>query len=146
MHGFLPRPSGANCGFTREAYDAIGGFDESFRIGATETEFFWRAQLNGYRLRFAENAVVRYSHRESVRHLFKQKFEYGRAQAQLYAQFGGAGMPRSSTRGAVRVWLRFPLYAVRVCLISKRRGAAIRILGFAIGRAVGSWRYRVWYP
>jgi glycosyltransferase involved in cell wall biosynthesis len=146
MHGFLPRPSGANCGFTREAYDAIGGFDERFQGGADETEFFWRAQLSGYRLRFVENAVVRYSHRESLRGLFKQKFRYGRAQAQLYAQFRGAGMPRSSTRGAVKEWSRFPLYAVRIGLSSKRRDAAIRILGFAIGRAAGSWRYRVWYP
>jgi glycosyltransferase involved in cell wall biosynthesis len=144
--GFLPWPYGANCGFTRSIYDELSGFDESYAYGGEETEFFWRAQLRGHYLHFVPEAVVTYLERDKPRDIFRQKFSYGRAAAQLYARFRLAGMPRSSTMRALGKWARMPAKAARAVLNRERQFDFIISLGFATGRLVGSWRNRVWYP
>lgn len=58
--GFLPRPTGANAGYCRAAWDKLGGFDEQYVRGGGETEFFWRLQLAGRTLVAAPGAVVHY--------------------------------------------------------------------------------------
>ncbi|MFD0351604.1 glycosyltransferase [Kitasatospora aburaviensis] len=77
--GFLPYPAGANCGFHRELWNRLGGFDESYRYGGDDTEFFWRAQLAGYRLAFAPHAVVHYRLRDETRAIARQFYGYGRS-------------------------------------------------------------------
>jgi glycosyltransferase involved in cell wall biosynthesis len=144
--GFLPWPYGANCGFTRRVWDDLGGFDESYVFGGEETEFFWRAQLRGYELRVVPDAVVTYVQRERPREVFSQKFRYGRAAVQLYANFRSLGMPRSSTLNALAKWARMPVKAARALLNRDRWFDLVISLGFATGRLSGSWRYRVWYP
>jgi GT2 family glycosyltransferase len=144
--GFLRWPYGANCGFTRRVWDDLGGFDESYVFGGEETEFFWRAQLRGYHLRLVPEAVVTYVQREKPREVFSQKFRYGRAAVQLYANFRPVGMPRSSTLKALVKWVRLPVKAARALLNRDRWYDFLISLGFATGRLAGSWRYRVWYP
>lgn len=144
--GFLPWPYGANCGFTRRAYDDLRGFDESYVVGGEETEFFWRGQLRGYYLHFVPEAVVTYVQREQLRDVFSQKFKYGRASVQLYATFRPVGMPRSSTLNALVKWARMPVKLARALLNSDRRYDFVISLGFATGRLSGSWKYRAWYP
>lgn len=142
--GFLPWAHSGNCGFTRQLFDDVGGFDETF--GRTETEFFWRAQLRGYDLHFVPEAVVTYAQREEPRYVFVQKFGFGRSHAQLYATFRSDGMPRSSTWRALRKWSRMPLKAARAIGSRKGRYHFMTSLGMACGRLSGSWTYRVWYP
>ena len=47
---------GTNMGFRRTVFDAIGGFDPTFRIGADDIDFCWRAQQAGHSLGFAWTA------------------------------------------------------------------------------------------
>ena len=144
--GFLPWPYGANCGFTRAVWEDLGGFDEAFIFGGEETEFFWRAQLRGHELRMVPEAVVTYAQIEGLRPVFSQKIRYGRAADQLYTSFRTEGMPRSSTRRAIRKWARLPLKVASALL---RRGTWYDVVisfAFLAGRLSGSWRYRVWYP
>jgi glycosyltransferase involved in cell wall biosynthesis len=144
--GFLPWPYGANCGFARWVHDELGGFDESYVFGGEEVEFFWRAQLRGYDLRFVPAAVVTYVQRDTPKAVFSQKFEYGRAAVQLYASFRSMGMPRSSTPHALVKWARIPAKAARALLERDGWYDFAISLGFATGRLFGSWKYRVWYP
>lgn len=144
-HDFLPWARGQNCGFRREVYDELGGFDESYRGGA-DPDFSWRAQLRGRRLDFAPDAVIRYVPRASIRGAFRQKFRFGFTQTQLYARFASAGMPRSSTRAALATWIRLPAYALMVALRTRRAMVAAERCGYALGRACGSISSRVWYP
>lgn len=144
--GFFPWPYGANCGFTRRVWDDLGGFDEAYVFGGEETEFFWRAQLRGYHLRFVPEAVVTYTQREKPRQVFSQKFKYGRSAVQLYANFRSMGMPRSSTLNALMKWARMPLKVASALRDRDRWYDFMISLGFAAGRLSGSWRFRVWYP
>jgi glycosyltransferase involved in cell wall biosynthesis len=144
--GFLPWPYGANCGFSRRVWDDLGGFDESYLDGGQETEFFWRAQLRGYQLRLVPDAIVTYVQRERPKDVFSQKFGYGRAAVQLYANFRSRGMPRSSTLNALVKWARMPVKVARALLDRERWYDFAISLGFATGRLSGSWSYRTWYP
>ena len=143
---FLPSASGANCGFRRDVFDDLGGFDEAFRGGGDDKDFFWRAQLSGYKLQLQPSAIIRYTPRSSARGVFRQRFHYGAARPQLYAKFKESGMPRSSTRRALRIWFGLPVHAYRIARGGRARYASASTLGFAAGRLVGSWRRKVWYP
>ena len=147
-YGYLwdyPWPAGANCGFSRAVFDRVDGFDESFRGGGDETDFFWRAQLSGCSLEFIPEALVRYYQRSSPGAVVRQFIAYGRSEAKLYRKFKDRGMPRSSP-------IRAPIAALSAIIglvlaggdtPSKTKFAAR--LGRNVGRIQGSVRERVWY-
>ena len=143
---FLPSVPGGNCGFRRDVFDDLGGFDEAFRGGGDDKDFFWRAQLSGYKLQLLPSAIIRYTPRSSARGVFRQRFHHGAARPQLYAKFKEWGMPRSSSRRAVRIWVGLPVHAFRIARGGDARYASASTLGWAAGRLIGSWRHRVWYP
>ena len=143
-HGFLRRPLGANCGLHREVWETLGGFDESYREGG-DTEFFWRAQLAGYRLEFAERAVVTYRLRPTIRKRCRKTYRTGQACAQLYRQFRRDGMPRSSLRAGLGRWKRLALSLPRALISPKHGRAWLSTAAWAAGRTVGSVRQRVLY-
>lgn len=91
--GFLSWPLGANCAVDREVIDSVGLFDERYRGGGDETEFFWRAQLAGYELVEVPDAKITYRQRDSMREVFRQHVKYGQSNARLFAEFGDRGMP-----------------------------------------------------
>lgn len=141
----LASPFGANCGFTRAVYDRIGGFDETFRDGGDETDFFWRAALAGFDTVLVADAVVTYRLRTGLRAVLRQHVNYGRGVTHLYARYRQAGMPRSSTLRAVA--------SIGACLLiiatsgrrTPRRRFAVERLGSRIGRLLESLRRRTWY-
>lgn len=75
--------NGTNCAFTREAFDAVGGFDESFQGGADEVEFFWRIADAGYTLQLVPDAVVSKTQHADLGDAFQQHFNFGRGEARL---------------------------------------------------------------
>ena len=141
--GFLLRPFGANCGLRREVWEALEGFDEGYGAGG-DTEFFWRAQLAGYRLAWADGAIVSYRLRSTVSERCRKNYRTGRAMAQLYRQFRRDGMPRSSVSAGVAEWARLLLTAPRL-LAPGRRGIWLRIAAWRAGCIAGSLRHRVVY-
>lgn len=135
-------PYGANCGFTRSAYDAVGGFDESYRGGGDETDFFWRAQIAGMGLEWVPGARIAYYSRESVRETFRQKYAYGISEVKLFVNFRKFGMRRMSIiRAPIAALSAAALYLVHP---STRRFQAAR-LGRNLGRIIGSLRFGVIY-
>jgi GT2 family glycosyltransferase len=139
---FLPTGHGANAGFTRAVFDAVDGFDESFRAGGDDTDFFWRAQLAGFELREVADAVVHYRLRPNLGALWHQFFGYAATEAQLAKKFGGQGLHRRKITAPLQDcwWL---LSRAPFALATARRGAWVRRLATFCGRIRGAWRHRV---
>jgi len=104
----LPRVFGidyaisANMGCTRVAFDAVGGFDETFGVGGDDVDFSWRAQQAGFSLGFSADAVVHYRLRGPLGAFARQQYRYAKGDAHLYAKHLRFGElpPRSLGRQA----------------------------------------------
>lgn len=77
----------ANCGFSRDLFDRVGGFDESFVGGAEEVDFFWRATDAGYALELVPDAMINKVQRTALKDAFNQYFQFGRGEARLAKKF-----------------------------------------------------------
>lgn len=144
--GFLPFAHGANFAVWADVLADLGGFDERFRHGNDEVELSFRAQLRGYRLGYAPDAVTAYRHRPTARGLFAQFRSYGRSEPLLFATYGTRGMPRPGLGEVVRRWGRIGLTVPLPRRADGRsRGRWCLEAGFSLGRLEGSLRHRVLY-
>ncbi len=143
--GFLPRPTGANAGFRRAVWEELGGFDERYVRGGTETEFFWRLQLAGRTLVAVPDAVVHYRLRVGNRKIIRQQYVWGRQSVMLYRDFRASGMPWHPGRAALG-WLDALSQVPRAAWgpRAKKMGAA-RALALRVGMLAGSIRFRRLY-
>ena len=78
---YVPMAPTINIAFRREAFDAVGGFDESFG-SAEDLDFTWRLTDVGYRLRWVENAVVTHDWGTAQRQIRRACF-YGKGGCRL---------------------------------------------------------------
>ena len=74
---------GCNMAFVRTALEAIGGFDERFRVAGDDVDICWRLQERGWKLGFSPSAQVWHHRRSSVRAYLRQQKAYGEAEALL---------------------------------------------------------------
>jgi glycosyltransferase involved in cell wall biosynthesis len=144
-HVFKPFGITANLGVQRAAALQVGGFNEAYRYGCTDTEFCWRIQLAGGVLAYDRAAVMQYARRGDLRGAWRKSYLTGRAQAQLFRDFRAAGMPR---RGPVLV----AKHVGRVVLDAPKARRSLRArrnwqhqLALFLGRVSGSRRFRVVY-
>ncbi|MDQ1431928.1 MAG: hypothetical protein QOF40_2530 [Actinomycetota bacterium] len=86
-----PYAVGANLGFARQAFDAIGGFDEAFDTGADEVDFCLRACRAGCTIGFAPDARARYAIKDRASALMRQRYGYGRGYQRLLAKYHRRG-------------------------------------------------------
>ncbi|WP_432547364.1 glycosyltransferase [Kineococcus sp. SYSU DK004] len=143
--GFLPRPVGANAGYRKSVWEELGGFDEDYVRGGTETEFYWRLQLAGHTLVDVPEAVVHYRMRPDLRTSVRQMYIWGRQSPMLYRDFRAHGL-RFDPRDLLRRWkgfLRMVRYSYRGDV---ERLQVLRHGGYLLGRLVGSVKYRVVFP
>jgi glycosyltransferase involved in cell wall biosynthesis len=143
---FLPYATGCNFAFRREVWESVGGFDEAWRRGHTETEFCWRAQLQGFRLGWAAGATVAYRRSSGVGGDLKRLYRSARALPRLYSQFRGDGMPASGLRSALRSWAWLVYRLPWAVLRRQWRTKWLQVAAWRAGRIAGSLRYRVLYP
>ena len=80
---------GANVGFRRAVWAAIGGFDERFAGGYDDTDFCVSAEDAGFTIGFEASAVVHYQLRDRLDHLARQHFQYGRGEERFVAKHRG---------------------------------------------------------
>jgi GT2 family glycosyltransferase len=71
-----------NFAFRREAFDAVGGFDESFQYGS-DVDFSWRLADIGYRIRCVPDAILAHDY-GNARRQRRRAYVYGKARARLY--------------------------------------------------------------
>ena len=140
---YLPA-AGPNVAITRSLFEEVGGYPEEIPTGSEDLAFAWRVQLAGTPLRFVPSTTYRYRHRDTLRGLYHQSRRWGMCLAALYREFRAAGMPHRTWRTAVRDWTGAfkRLWSAR----SKAELARAAVeLGYCVGRARGSLRYRVIY-
>jgi glycosyltransferase involved in cell wall biosynthesis len=140
--GFLPYAISANLGVWASVHGAIGGWNDGY-VGGDEVDFCWRAQLAGFTIGFAPEAVMHYRHRSGLRALARQLTIYGMAEPRLYRDFRHQGVPRKRLRGSVRNWLWVAAHLPYLLASVERRGIWVRRAAFGWGRLRGSVRYRV---
>lgn len=103
---YLPYAIGANLGVRKSVLQAVGGFDGSFIGGHEEVDFAWRVQRAGYTLGFVPQAVMHYRLRETPQSMRRQRYNYGRSNAQLHGRYRDTpGVPPFTRRRALRVIL-----------------------------------------
>ncbi len=141
-HGFLRYAPGGNCAVWAAVARQLR-WDEDFSFGSADVEFCWRAQLGGYTLAFAADAVVQRRFQARAYAMARRYFDYGRPGPLLYRRFRAVGMPRSSLREAFAAWVWLVRGAPRATLSWPFRGRWLRRAGMRSGRLFGSIRHRV---
>jgi GT2 family glycosyltransferase len=142
--GFLPFAIGANSAVRREVLDHLDGWDPRYRRGGEDVEMCWRAQLAGYRLGFAPDAVVHYRHRSTATSVRQQQKAYGYSQAMLHRDFRARGLRRGSVLRAVRPWGLAVALAPLALIRPQHRLRWHGVSGFVWGTVSGMFRLRAW--
>jgi GT2 family glycosyltransferase len=119
-----------NLAFTRQAFDAVGGFDERFEYGS-DVDFTWRLGEAGFLIRARPEAVVEHEWGDGKRRL-KRSYMYGRGRARLYRKH--PGRLRAGWRSDPLVWI-YPAFILGLPL-------TLRFRLYPLLLAVPAWRNR----
>jgi GT2 family glycosyltransferase len=71
-----------NFAFRRVAFDAVGGFDETFQYGS-DVDFSWRLNDAGHRIRCVPDAIIQHDY-GTPRRQRRRSYVYGKARLRLY--------------------------------------------------------------
>lgn len=142
---FLPFAGGALMALSREAFERVGGFNETAPF-CEDIEISWRLQLHGYPLHSVPDAVIHVRYRETRQAMWTQNVRFGEAHAYLYKQFASCGMPRSSVRGtAHKYWELITKLPFLLGGDETQKAQLLRKAALCWGRLCGSLRYRTIY-
>ena len=84
-----------NLALPTERFRALGGFDSTFPLPASEDrEFCERWLHHGYQMTYAPEAVVQHAHKLTFRGFFKHYFDYGRGALHFHHVRSRAGKER----------------------------------------------------
>jgi glycosyltransferase involved in cell wall biosynthesis len=139
--GWLPYAPGGNLGVWGAVASEIG-WDERFTFGSTDQMFAWKAQLAGYRLAFAPDALMQLRFRRTIAATARQFYRYGISCPELHRAFRGSGIPDPENRAAMEVWRRLLIRLPDLWASRERRGNWVREAAYRSGRLVGSVRTR----
>jgi hypothetical protein len=145
-----------------DALRAVGGFDESLRLGE-DVDLGWRLAQAGLRCRYEPTVVVHHRPRSSLGALLRQRFGYGTSAAPLAVRHPNALAPARMSGWSLVVWAlvaaRRPFAALAVAggtavaLQRKLRDVpaaeSARLVGLghvAAGRQLADATRRVWWP
>ena len=93
-----------SAGFTREAFEAAGGFDESFPVPDHEdVDLSWRLVREGGRIRFVPDAGVAHTHRSGWSAYFTLKMSRGRWRLRVLRSFPGMAVSDGYTPQAMKM-------------------------------------------
>ncbi len=145
-----------------DALRAIGGFDETMRVGE-DVDLIWRLLNGGHRCRYEPAATVTHRPRPTLATWARQRVGYGRSAAALEHRHPGAVSPLRISGWSAAVWAlviaRRPAAAAAVAagtMVALRRKLndlpareSIRLAGLGhlfAGRQLASAATRVWWP
>jgi len=146
----LPHAVSANLAIWADVLRDLGGWSSEYEAGGEDTELSWRAQLAGYRLGFARDAVVHYRYRSGIWQTARQAYKIGVNCERILRDFGsladtnpdgeggGSALGRALGRTA---WLatRLPYLAGS----RRHRGQWVSVAAEYLGRLRGATRYRL---
>jgi glycosyltransferase involved in cell wall biosynthesis len=156
----LPYAVSANLGIWADVLQELGGWSTDYEAGGEDTELSWRAQLAGYRLGFAPDAVVYYRYRSALPQMARQSYAIGVNCERILRDFAflrdsdrhsddgstgdeaahrGRSVPGRALERTVWLATRLP-YLVGP---RRQRGRWISVAAEYVGRLSGADRYRV---
>ena len=141
---FLPYALGGTSGIRADVFRTLGGWSERNAYGGEDVDLSWRAQLSGYTLDFAPEAVIRCP-RRGPEASFRRFYLFGRAEAGLYARFRDRGAPRPRLPAMLRGWAWLVLHLPDLAASPERRMHWVRTAALRCGRLVGGVRNGVLY-
>jgi GT2 family glycosyltransferase len=141
-----PTPWGYGCslGIRKDAFDRVGGFDDSLRYGGEDIDLCRRLYDHGVHLQFVPGAILHYRFPDTLSALYRQGRRYGIAQAVVDHK-----VPAASETFSLWRWVRGTFGAIRLTLFSLRRGRRARglfLLGRRLGAIEGELRARMRLP
>ena len=140
--GFLGAAGSGNMAVRRDAFEAVGGFDEELLVGE-DTDLSWRLQLAGYRFTLGEGVISRRERCGTIA-LLKRSIQYGRSGPVLYRRYRSKGM-RAEPRAALRAWA-YLIATIPRLVDPQFRHTWARVAGWRIGRFLESCRRLVFFP
>lgn len=120
-HGALPSMIGASCAVWRDAFEAVGGFDEAIQYGTDDVDMAWRLQFAGFTLGHAPNAIADYRYRTRIRDLARQSFDRSRMSCQLVERHRADLPARPAPSVSPRSTVASVLTGLPLALVSRRR-------------------------
>jgi cellulose synthase/poly-beta-1,6-N-acetylglucosamine synthase-like glycosyltransferase len=156
----LPYAVSANLAIWADVLRDLGGWSSEYEAGGEDTELSWRAQLVGYRLGFAPDAVVYYRYRSGLWETARQAYAIGVHCEQILRDFTVLrdGSHQSDRRAALgqtddgegsalsRAVGRAAWLATRLPYLAgsrRHRGQWISVAAEYLGRFSGAGRYRL---
>lgn len=136
-------PLGGNMGMSRDVFESVGGFDESFVGGHDEADFAWRAAEEGWTTKLAEGAHIDYLQRPTIKGMVRQRRSYARTAIQLWVRHPEMADPHGvSFSGAAKGILKGLPRGIRVM---RGHGSLTEAAewGWTIGLVEGHVRYRL---
>lgn len=121
----IPYLVSANMAITREAFEAVGGFDETL-TRCEDVAISWQLIKRGYTPTFLGDAVVDYRVRGSVTTMLRQHYLYGIGMSEVLLRIGRPGDEGGSGRSLLRPnnqpgGLRSPIGILRKAAIGAGR-------------------------
>jgi glycosyltransferase involved in cell wall biosynthesis len=135
---------GANIGFRRSVFDALGGFDETMIGGSDEVDFCLRAEEKGFAIGFVSEAVMSYRFRDRMLPFLRQFYMYALGSAQLDDRLMALGaLEPQTSRTLLALGGRHVRALVSVHRLMWRRGRwqYAEQVGWALGAFVGFKRF-----
>jgi glycosyltransferase involved in cell wall biosynthesis len=142
--GFLPFATGGSFGVWRDVAWWLGGWREDYPA-AEDVEFAWRAQLAGFSLVAAPDAIVNVRLRSTLSTFARQMFHYAQGHVLLFRDYRPAGVGRRSMGTVARRTAWLVLNAPRAAIDARERWRWTRVASQLAGHVWGSARYRTLY-
>jgi glycosyltransferase involved in cell wall biosynthesis len=141
--GHVPAGLAANLGVRRDAFEAVGGFDEDLMVGE-DIDLCWRLQFAGYTFSTSTSAIVAKRERQTASEVFSNGLRHGKSGPRLYRKHRASGI-RRDFKGTAKAW---GWLVVEIPWLYKRevRRRWLRVAGVRTGRLVGSVQCRVFFP
>lgn len=147
LYGFLRVAPSGTFAVWCDAFEEVGGFDESFTRGGEDSDISIRLQLAGRTLGHAPKALIAYRQRTTLRGMWDQSVMCGEGDVRLYATYREHGMPRRPLIALIDtvlyLILRNPLLPQWLTRVPT--GRWIFHAGNLVGRVRGSVQYRTYY-
>jgi GT2 family glycosyltransferase len=116
----------ANASFRRSVLDEVGGFDTAFPHAAQEDlDLSYRVAARGWRLAFAEAAVVDHYHRHTIRGDLRRWYQVGQAEAIMRRKHGANGPVWVEVPLSLLAFWRIPFGCVRNLVRGERLGEGV---------------------
>ena len=129
---------GCSCGFAKEMWRELGGFNPGLSSAGDEHEFFMRAHARGYRPRVVPDALVAYRLRSGTRAWLRHRYTTGRSVGRAARCEGGVALRaqcRPSRAVPRLIWTiaAFPAYAWSATARRVWAGGVLRRWGHIVG-------------